>query len=102
MDKMVMGVTRFGGYTSHLNIDSRYVIPLPKQWNFEEGAAYLVQVLTAYYGLIELGNIKKNSTVLVHSAAGGVGIWANRIARQFDAYTIGCVGNVSKLKFPGI
>ncbi|MCK5705253.1 MAG: alcohol dehydrogenase catalytic domain-containing protein, partial [Cyclobacteriaceae bacterium] len=86
---MVMGVTRFGGYTSHLNIDPKYVIPVPVTWNFEEGAAYLVQVLTAYYALIELGNIKKGATVLVQSAAGGVGIWANRIAKLFDAYTIG-------------
>jgi len=95
----VMGVTRFGGYTSRLNINVGYVIPMPDSWSFEEGAAYLVQVLTAFYGLIELGNIKKGSTVLVQSAAGGVGIWANRIAKQFDAYTIGCVGNASKLQF---
>jgi len=95
----VMGVTKFGGYTSHLNIDSGYVIPLPDTWNFDEGAAYLVQALTAYYGLINLGNIRNGSTVLIQSAAGGVGIWANRIAKQFGAYTIGCVGNASKLKF---
>jgi alcohol dehydrogenase len=95
----VMGVTKFGGYTSRLNIDAGYVIPIPESWNFEEGAAYLVQVLTAHYGLIELGNIKKGSTVLIHSAAGGVGVWANRIAKQFDAYTIGCVGSHSKLEF---
>ncbi|MCG8309153.1 MAG: zinc-binding dehydrogenase [Cytophagales bacterium] len=95
----VMGVTRFGGYTTHLNIDPRYVMPLPETWNFEEGAAYLVQVLTAYYGLIELGNIKEAQTVLIHSAAGGVGIWANRIAKRFNAYTIGCVGSPSKLEF---
>ena len=30
----IMGVTRFGGYTSHLNIDHRYVIPLPDDWTF--------------------------------------------------------------------
>lgn len=95
----IMGVTRFGAYTSHLNIDTKYIIPIPTTWNFEEGAAYLVQVLTAYYALIELGNIKKGATVLVQSAAGGVGIWANRIAKLFDAFTIGCVGNASKLKF---
>jgi len=95
----IMGVTKFGGYTSHLNIDSRYVLPLPSNWNFDDGAAYLVQVLTAYYGLIKLGNIQKGYTVLVQSAAGGVGIWANRIAKQFDAYTIGCVGSNSKLSF---
>jgi NADPH:quinone reductase-like Zn-dependent oxidoreductase len=95
----VMGVTRFGGYTTRLNIDASYVIPQPAAWTFDEGAAYLVQVLTAYYGLVNLANIKKGDTVLVHSAAGGVGVWANRIAKQFGAHTIGCVGSASKLKF---
>ena len=95
----IMGVTRFGAYTSHLNIDYRYVIPLPGDWSFEEGASYLVQVLTAYYGLIELGNIQQNQTILIHSAAGGVGIWANRIAKHFQAFTIGTVGNSSKVDF---
>lgn len=95
----VMGVTRFGAYTSHLNIDHRYAIPLPQGWSFQEGAAYLVQMLTAYYGLVYLGNIQSASTVLIHSAAGGVGIWANRIAKQFDAYTIGTVGRSAKLDF---
>ena len=94
----IMGVTRFGAYTTHLNIDSRYVIPLPTDWSFEEGASYLVQVLTAYYGLTNLGSIQKGMTVLIHSAAGGVGVLANRIAKKFDAYTIGTVGNSSKLK----
>ncbi len=94
----VMGVTRFGGYATHINLDERYVKPMPGGWSFEQGAAYLVQALTAYYGLLELGNLKKGDTVLVHSAAGGVGIWANRIAKHFGAYTIGCVGNESKLK----
>ena len=96
---LVMGVTRFGAYTSHLNIDSRYVIPLPEDWNFEEGAAYLVQVLTAYYGLVNLGNLQKDYTVLIHSAAGGVGIFANRIAKKYNAYTIGSVGNAKKIDF---
>lgn len=95
----IMGVTRFGAYTTHLNIDHRYAIPLPDDWTFQEGAAYLVQLLTAYYGLVYLGNIQQDSTVLIHSAAGGVGIWANRIARQFNAYTIGTVGNPAKLDF---
>ncbi len=94
----VMGVTKFGGYASHLNIDARYVIPMTPGWTFEEGAAYLVQALTAYYGLVNLGNIQKGSTVLIHSAAGGVGLWANRIAKTFDAFTIGCVGSSSKLE----
>ncbi len=95
----VMGVTRFGAYATHLNIDSRYAISMPMGWTFQEGAAYLVQALTAYYGLHNLGNLQKEHTVLIHSAAGGVGIWANRIAKQLNAYTIGSIGNDSKIDF---
>ncbi len=95
----IMGVTRFGAYATHLNIDARYVLPLPAGWRFEEGAAYLVQVLTAYYALKELGDIQQGQTVLIHSAAGGVGTWANRIAKQYEAYTIGTVGRPEKLDY---
>lgn len=95
----VMGVTRFGGYASHVNIDHRYVVALPAGWRFEEGAGFLVQGLTAYYALSELGDLQKGSTVLIHSAAGGVGILANRIAKTFDAFTIGTVGNSQKAQF---
>lgn len=95
----VMGVTKFGAYATHLNIGQEYVIPLPSDWNFQEGAAYLVQTLTAYYGLTHLGHLAKGETVLIHSAAGGVGIMANRIAKKYDAYTIGTVGNSSKIDF---
>lgn len=93
----VMGVTRFGGYTTHLNIESSYAIPLPEGWDFETGASYLVQVLTAYYALKNLGALEEGQTVLIHSAAGGVGILANRIAKKYNAYTIGTVGRPAKL-----
>ncbi len=95
----VMGSVRFGAYTTRLNIDRRYVMPLPDGWSFEEGASFIVQALTAYYALVKLGEIKQNQSVLIHSAAGGVGIYANRIAKKFSAYTIGTVGNASKTEF---
>lgn len=94
----VMGVTRFGGYTSYLNIDARYVLPLPNGWSFSQGAAFPVQALTAYYGLINLGELEKGETVLIHSAAGGVGLLANRIAKKKGAYTIGTIGSSSKIE----
>lgn len=95
----VMGATKFGGYVSHINIHHRYVIPLPESWSFEEGAGFLVQGLTAYYALKELGNLQKGMNVLIHSAAGGVGILANRICKQAGAYTIGTVGRAGKMEF---
>ena len=95
----VMGVTRFGAYTTALNIDRRYVLPLPEAWTMAEGAAYLVQVLTAYYGLVNLGQLQAGQTVLIHSAAGGVGTFAGRIARQLGAYTIGSIGHADKVPY---
>jgi len=95
----VMGATKFGGYVSHINIAHRYIIPLPEEWSFEEGAGFLVQGLTAYYALTSLGNLQKGATVLIHSAAGGVGILANRICKKYNAFTIGTVGNNKKLEF---
>jgi len=95
----VMGVTRFGAYATHLNIGQEYVIPIPTDWTFEEGASYLVQALTAYYGLFNLGALSEGKTVLVHSAAGGVGTDANRIAKQLNAYTIGTVGGAAKIDY---
>ena len=94
----VMGLTRFGAYSNFLNIDSNYVMKLPETWSHEEGASFLVNSLTAYYALVELGNIKKSQTVLINSAAGGVGIYANRIAKKFNAFTIGTVSSDFKVE----
>ncbi len=95
----IMGVTRFGGYTSHLNIDARYVIPLPSDWDFNTGAAYLVQTLTAYYALKTLGAMESGHTVLIHSVAGGVGIQALKIAKSYGCTVIGTIGSPAKLDF---
>lgn len=93
----VMGITRFGGYDSHIVADPNYLFPLPPTWSYEEGAAFPVQTFTAYYALCALGDLKAGQTVLIHSAAGGVGLQANRIAKKYNAYTIGVVGNETKL-----
>lgn len=95
----IMGATKFGGYVSHLNHHEDYVTALPHNWSFEQGAGFIVQGLTAYYALVELGNLKEGMTVLIHSGAGGVGILANRICKKYGAYTIGSVGSSRKVDF---
>lgn len=94
----VIGVTKFGAFATHINLDKNYLIKLPENWSFEEGASFVVQALTAYYALKELGNVKKNQIVLIHSVAGGVGIYANRIAKKFNCTTIGTVGSPDKIE----
>jgi alcohol dehydrogenase len=94
----VIGVTKFGAFTTHINLDKHYLMKLPEDWSFEEGASFIVQALTAYYAIKELGNIQSNQIVLIHSVAGGVGIYANRIAKKFNCTTIGTVGNRNKIE----
>jgi NADPH:quinone reductase-like Zn-dependent oxidoreductase len=94
----VFGVTRFGAYTTLLNLDEKYLLPLPAGYSHTDAAAFPVQALTAYYALRPLGNLQQGQTVLIHSAAGGVGLLANRIAKKWNAHTIGVVGSPGKFE----
>ncbi|HAA13522.1 MAG TPA: zinc-binding dehydrogenase [Cytophagales bacterium] len=93
----VYGVTKFGGYTDTIQMEEQYLMALPEGWSFAEGAAFPVQVLTAYYGLFPLANLQEGATVLIQSAAGGVGLLANRLAKTRGAYTIGSIGSDKKI-----
>lgn len=92
----VIVLTRFGGYATHLNVRPIYLWPLPAAWSFEQGAAYPVQALTAWYGLVPLGNVREDSVVLVQSAAGGVGLHALRALRSLGARAVAVVGDAAK------
>ena len=93
----VMGVTRFGGYSSLIDSDPAYLWPLPDDWDFAAGAAYPVQTLTAWYALKTLGNLQPAQHVLIHSAAGGVGLQAMRLARALGGIHVGTVGHADKV-----
>jgi NADPH:quinone reductase-like Zn-dependent oxidoreductase len=92
----VFAVTLFGGYSSHLVIGTERVRRLPDHWSHEEGAAFPVVFLTAYHGLVHLGQLNAGETVVVQSAAGGVGIAGCQLARAMGATVIGTVGSESK------
>jgi NADPH:quinone reductase-like Zn-dependent oxidoreductase len=92
----VMALTRFGGYATHVNVDARLLHPIPRTWTFAEGAAYPVQALTAWYALVRLGAVAPEHVVLVHSAAGGVGLQALSILETVGARVIATVGDLAK------
>jgi synaptic vesicle membrane protein VAT-1 len=95
----VIGLTRFGGYATHINADARYLRPLPAEWSFADGAALPVQAITAWYAITELGACKPGDTVLVQSAAGGVGLNALAILRGMGARVVATVGHDGKAAF---
>jgi NADPH:quinone reductase-like Zn-dependent oxidoreductase len=85
----VMAGTRFGGYASLISVPADQVLPLPKKFSFEQGAAFPVNYGTAYAALVIMGGLKPSERVLIHSAAGGVGISATQIARGIGAEIFG-------------
>ena len=95
----IMAVSRFGGYASIIQSREDYLLALPDDWNFSQGAAYLTQTLTAWYALNDLGGIKPNHDVLVQSAAGGVGLQAMKLIKALGGNPIGTVSSEHKVRF---
>ena len=75
--------------------DSRLLAKMPENWSFEQAAAVPIVFLTAYYALVGLGKLEAGKKVLIHAAAGGVGMAATQLARHLGAEVFG-TANESK------
>jgi alcohol dehydrogenase len=95
----VMGVTRFGAYCTQIICKKDFVRIVPQSWSLEQAAAFLCQSATAYYGLVELGGLKPHSTVLIHSGAGGVGLFCIDILLSRNCNVITTVSSEQKKQF---
>jgi NADPH:quinone reductase-like Zn-dependent oxidoreductase len=93
----VLAVTRFGGYASHLAVPAAQVFPIPAGVATEEAAGFAVVLLTAYYALFELAHPRPGATLLVHSAAGGVGGALCQLGKVAGARVVGVVGSSPKV-----
>ena len=87
-DRVVAG-TRFNGQAELVTVPADQVLPLPKKLSYEEGAAFPVNYGTAYAALVIMGGLKEGERVLIHAAAGGVGISATQIAKGIGAEILG-------------
>ncbi|MGW5449926.1 SDR family NAD(P)-dependent oxidoreductase, partial [Streptomyces asiaticus] len=65
--------------------DHRLVARVPDGWSFEQAATVPLVFLTAWYGLVDLADTRPGDRVLVHAAAGGVGMAAVQIASHLEA-----------------
>jgi NADPH:quinone reductase len=83
-------------YAEYALAPAAQVIPVPDSVSFEHAAAFPVQVLTAWHMIHTSHKTGPGQTVLVHSAAGGVGIVAVQIAKAAGARVIGTVSSDSK------
>jgi synaptic vesicle membrane protein VAT-1 len=85
----VAAFTRFGAYAEWVSVPARDTYRLPPGITFEDAATIPVNYLTAYHALFTMGNLQPGNRVLVHGAAGGVGIAAVQLARAHGLVVFG-------------
>jgi NADPH2:quinone reductase len=85
-----------GSYAEKNLVDAEHLIPLPSGISFEQGAAFPLQGMTAHYLLHEFRKIKPNDIVLIHAAAGGMGLLLVQWAKHLGARVLGTVSSEEK------
>jgi NADPH:quinone reductase-like Zn-dependent oxidoreductase len=88
----VAGMTRFNAYAELAACPVEGTFAIPDSLSFEEAAAIPVNYLTAYHSMFEMGNLREGDRVLIHGAAGGVGVAAVQLARARKLVTFGTAG----------
>ncbi|MEM9457591.1 MAG: SDR family NAD(P)-dependent oxidoreductase [Myxococcota bacterium] len=83
-DPVIAGFTP-GSLASHVTMPALAVIPKPAELSWSDAAALPTAWHTAWYGLDELANLRAGQSVLIHAAAGGVGMAAVRHAQRVGA-----------------
>ena len=94
-DRVAYAMAR-GSYAEYAVVPAWQLVPLPDSMTFEQGAATMLQGMTAHYLTHSTFALKPGDSCLVHAAAGGVGLLLCQIARKLGATVIGTVGNHAK------
>ena len=88
----VVAFTQFNAYAAWAAVPVRQVYRLPAGMPFDDAAAIPVNYLTAYHSMFAMGNLQSGDRVLVHGAAGGVGVAAVQLARARGLVIFGTAG----------
>ncbi len=85
-----------GSFSTFAITRAEFVVPKPSGLSFEAAATLPIAFLTATYGLQHLAHLKRGDRVLIHAAAGGVGLAAVQIAQRAGAEIFGTAGSPEK------
>jgi NADPH2:quinone reductase len=97
-DRIAYGTGPLGAYAEARNIPASVLVKLPANIDDRLAAASMLKGMTAHY-LLDIGRVKEtHPTILVHAAAGGVGLFLCRWAKHLGATVIGSVGSDEKAK----
>ena len=94
-----VAVIRNGTFANRIQVPTERTHLIPDSLTFEEAATIPLVYLTSLYSLKNIGNLRKGQSVLIHSAAGGIGISCIQLAQYFGAEIYVTVGSEEKRKF---
>ncbi len=94
-------VLAFAGasFASHVVVPARAVSKMPARWSYAEAATVPTVFFTVWYALAHLAHLRPGERILIHGAAGGVGIAAIQVARHLGAEIFASAGSDSKRDF---
>jgi len=88
---------RHGAYADEAVVAPSQLIPLPRAFDYAEGATFLAAHGTAYHALIDRGDLTPGEVLLVHGAGGGVGLAAVEMGKMLGATVIAAASSEDKL-----
>jgi NADPH2:quinone reductase len=93
----VIAKLRHGGYSEEVVVSPAQLTPLPKTFDYAEGATFLAAHGTAYHGLVDRAQLRAGEVLLVHGAGGGVGLAAVEMGKLLGATVIAAASSEEKL-----
>jgi NADPH2:quinone reductase len=94
---LVIALTTYGAFAEEILVKESECIPLPKGVDFKQAAGFTLTYGTSYYALHNRAQLKKNETLLILGAAGGVGSAAIELGKLMGARVIACASSAEKL-----
>jgi acyl transferase domain-containing protein/NADPH:quinone reductase-like Zn-dependent oxidoreductase/NAD(P)-dependent dehydrogenase (short-subunit alcohol dehydrogenase family)/acyl carrier protein len=95
----ISGCFQTGTFASRVKVPEALVVKKPEKMSFAQAAGIPCVFLTAWYGLVKLARLQKGERVLIHAAAGGVGLAAIQIAKWVGAEIYATVGSDEKREY---
>jgi len=96
--RVAYGAAPLGAYAQARLVPADRLVPLPDGIDDRTAAAAMLKGMTAHYLLLRIGQIKAGDWILIHAAAGGVGLIVCQWARSLGATVIGTVGSDEKAR----
>nr|ALQ32886.1 putative polyketide synthase [Fusarium miscanthi] len=95
----IMSICYSDGFSTHFTAKHHYMHKIPDEMSFEEAATIQCCFSTVIYALLDVGRMRKGTSVLIHSACGGIGLAALQVVQMMEGEIYATVGNNEKREY---